>query len=372
MSKVPQSGRMLGRGHSTDACWVPNGSRPIVVEYIPGGKYRKVSGVVCVAVTMAILVACSDRTTRGSSNQHTVANTHSDLIAAARARLSAESAGRAAGDPTLASSLSAGDAAMADQAEARRIGNQIQAGDATDYGFETLNVVAYPLDRGNTDFFAIESGRAHSGGDVFREMELYHRDGQTNSWKATERAYINANIDLPPLKIDATGTAHLLTATESPPDQISDIANRYASTMNDGAASGKLKAGSFAPGPATTGMVQSATVFLAKASSHGFGSIHWAPRPGGQAVALTNGSLIFVSVQESQDLHQFTVGTATYFYSQDSKRLTYGGLLAPGNYSDISQVFTVSIAVVVAPPGLDVVAYESTLTATTGILTALQ
>jgi hypothetical protein len=272
----------------------------------------------------------------------------------------------------VASSLSGGNAATADQADARSLGNQIRAGDGTDYGFDTLAVTAYPLGRGGTDFIAFESGRAHSGGGIFREVELYHRDTPADSWKALERAYFNANIDLPQPKIDAGGYGRLLTAAEIPSGQISDVANRYASEMNDGAVSGKLRPGSFAPSAVTTGMVQSTAAFLTMASSHGRGSVHWAPRPGGQAVALTNGTLLFASVQESQSRHQFVGGTANYFYTQDSKRLSFGGLLAPGNYSDITQTFMVCIAVVVAPQGLDVVAVDSALTDTSGVLSSVQ
>jgi hypothetical protein len=325
-----------------------------------------------VVVTMAVLVACSGRGAGGgSASRSVVDNTHPDLVAAARARLGAESAGRAGGDPTLASSLSGGDAGAADQADARSLGNQIRAGDATDYGFDVLGVTAYPLGRGGTDFIAFEVGRTRSGGGIFREVELYHRDTPSGSWKALERAYFNANIDLPQLKIDAGGYAHLLTAAEIPSGQISDVAGRYASVMNDGAVSGRLSPGSFAPSQSTTGVIQSTTAFLSTASSHGAGSVRWTPRPAGQAVALTNGTLVFASVQESQSRHQFAVGSATYFYTQDSKRLSFGGLLAPGNYSGITQTFTVCIGVVVAQ-GLDVVAFESTLTDTRGVLSSLQ
>ncbi|MDQ6614123.1 MAG: hypothetical protein M3083_05095 [Actinomycetota bacterium] len=236
-------------------------------------------------------------------------------MAAARARLSAASSGQAAGDPATAASLSTGDAATIDGAYAKRLAHQISAGDTTDYAFDTLSVTAYPLDG---------SGR----GRLVSE---------------TEAKSLNARP--------------------------SDLASRYAAAMNDGATSGRLPAGSFAPSQSTTGEARSAAVSLVEASQHGTGSQHWDPRPGGQAVALTNGVLVFASARETRQIHKNVEGTARYFVIQDAQRLAFGGFLPPGNYSDVNQTLLVSLAVVVAPPSQpDVVALNTTIETATGVL----
>lgn len=316
-----------------------------------------------ISIVCVVIVAISTMATSCSKHKAASPATHPDLIAAAKARLGALSTGIATGDAALASSLSSGDVATEDQASARRIGGQITSGDTIDYAFDILSVKTYPLNGGGSDFIAFENGRGHSGGGVFREVEIYHRGTPSSSWKATARSYFNDNIELPELKLDTKGSGQLLNDVA----QLSDVANRYASAMNDGSISGKLAVGTFAPSQATTGAITSAAEFLGTNSVHGTASVHWSPRPGGQAVALTEGVLVFASVQETKTIHEGVEGTKFYFVIQDAKRLVYGGLLPPGDYGDISQELLVSIAVVVSPKGWDVVGQNATLTTIDGI-----
>ena len=61
---------------------------------------------------------------------------------AVRARLTAESLGIDQGDTATATSLSQGDAAVADLNLAAAVGRQHAAGDTTDYGFDLVRITA--------------------------------------------------------------------------------------------------------------------------------------------------------------------------------------------------------------------------------------
>ncbi len=311
-------------------------------------------------LAIVLIAACSGQQARASQ---------ADLVAAVKARLTAESSGFASGNPAMAASLSTGDAATTDQTDATSIAGQISSGDTTDYAFDILNVEAYPLDWGNNDFIAFETVRAHSDGSISRAVELYHRNTPADRWKATVQASFNANIDLPQLKLNDKG-AHLLTAADMPSalSQPSAVASRYATAMNDGIGSGTLDAGSFVSSYATTGAVRSEANFISQYSSIGAGSAKWTALPDGEAVALANGDMVFASVDETETIQAKVEGTLRYFTTQDARRLEFGGLLAPGNYTHISQTFLVNLVVVVNRPGPpDVVAYGNTQIAIAGV-----
>jgi hypothetical protein len=314
---------------------------------------------VAIVIIVSLIVGCSAHQNLGSPV---------DLVSAATARLTAESSGDASGNVALATSWSTGDAATVDQLNAQALAGQRASGDTTDYAFDILGVDAYPLDGGATDFIALETIRAHSDGGIFREVELYHRQAPSAQWKATMEAWFNDNIELPHLQL--TGSeAHQLTPAQEQSDgaQPSALASQYATAMNDAATTEKLGAGSFAPGVATTGMVDSETSFIDGDSGLGTASVQWAPRAGGEAVALSDGALVFTTVIETKTIVQKNVGTLQYFVTQDSKRLAWGGLLAPGNYTHLTQTLLVTIAVVVTGNGLpDVVAEQGTTTAISG------
>jgi len=333
----------------------------MTVNCVPTRPRRQATFII---FAILLLASCSGQQSEGSQ---------ATLVAAADARITAESNGFTAGNATVASSLSTGELAMADQTAARGIAGQIANGDTTNYGLDILHVDAYPLDGGTTDFIAYETVRSHADGSVSRAVELYHRDTAASPWKATTEAWFNDNIDLPQLALGRTG-GHLLTAAQMQSDQAepSLLAARYASAMDDGTTTGQLDAGSFAPSEATTGVINSDESHVSAYANIGTASVQWTTEPGGEAVALTDGELVFATVEKTESYQGKVQGNLRYFVNQDPKRLNYGGLLAPGNYTAISQSYLVTIAVVVTGQGApDVVAMNSTLTSITGTPTGI-
>ena len=302
------------------------------------GFLRRAAALVCVA---GLLAGCSKR---GSA-------TFPQLDAAARAHLVALSAGWAAGNPALATSLSTGVLAQRDSAAAQALGAQKQAGDITDYTFDVLSITAHPLDGGASDFIAYEQIQSNDTGAISNLVELYHRSGPSAPWKAYDRAYFADNIVLPVLQLDHHGSGHLLSASQATAAKAQpySLANQYSEAVS--AISGRLPAGSFLPGVYTTGEINDAAVYVSQATAHGVGSRQWLPEPGGEAVALANGVLSFGALRQTDAIYQNS-GTLDYFYVQDPKRITQSGLLAPGDYSQLTFVSLVTIAVVVTPTGL--------------------
>lgn len=324
-------------------------------------------------VSLLILsAACSSKSEdshpwSSSVNSISSAKRHPELVAAAQQRLTARSNGFQAGDPTTASSLSSGNAAAADQAQALANKGLKDAGDTTLYGFDTLSVYAYPLDGGDTDFIAYEKLRNHSDASVYNRVELYHRENASAAWKATAQARFADNIDLPPLKLDDKGNAHLLTAEEmtSQNAQPSEIAGKYAAAMTSGATTGKLPDNTFVPGQYTTGQVNDAAVYLAQVKGTGAGEVEWDARGGQQGVALASGVLTFSFLERVRTFRS----TGEIFAVQDPQRRSFGGLLAAGNYLQISETYLITIASAVPKDGLpDVVGLETVATAVTGQL----
>ena len=124
--------------------------------------------------------------------------------------------------------------------------------------------------------------------------------------------------------------------------------------------SSRLPDGTFAAGEFTTGEVTYATDFLSSLSDHGAGSLRWEGRPGGVAVALTDGVLAFATLQRQQGLQRFADGTARYFVTQDPKRVNYSALIPPGRYSALTLVSSATVAIVVRPSALpDVVGRDA-------------
>lgn len=359
------------------------------------GRARRCTALLAVLLAAA---ACSTRSPAAHPASPAASppsgGTHADLVAAATARLRAQSAGFAAGDPARASSLSTGDAAADDQATARSLEGQQASGDTTDHGFDILTVAATPLsgggpglgptggptgeptggptgEPGGSDFLAYEQARAHADGGVFWQVELYHRDAATGPWRATTRAVLADNIDLPALRLDAQGNADLLSPAElaAASAKPGDIARSYAVAMNAGAQVGRLPADTFGPGRYTTGTILDAVQFLAGASDHGSGTARWSNSTGGPGVALRHGVLVFGSLTRTQTIQEAPAPNNQYFFQiQDPRRLTYGGLLAPGDYVAVTQTFTVRLAAVVSPSGLpDVVGLSTVITAVDGV-----
>jgi hypothetical protein len=248
-------------------------------------------------------------------------------------------------------------------AAARTIAAQMQAGDTTDVAFDTISIVPHPLDAGASDFVAYEKVRFHSTGAATNLVELYHRDAVAAPWKAAYRAYFADNIDLPALRLDHDGRGHLLTAPEMTRQkaQPEDLAGRYAAavTFPSPAQPGVGVATAFRPGQYTTGEVTDARNFTTIFADHGFGRRQWAASPGGGAVALVDGVLTLATVQKVQVIHEDAVGTVDYFVVQDAKRLDFGGLLAPGHYSDLTSVSSVGIGVVTGAGPPDVVGRDT-------------
>ncbi|MDQ3570381.1 MAG: hypothetical protein M3396_07110 [Actinomycetota bacterium] len=296
-------------------------------------------------------------------------NKHADLVGAVQQRLSALASAYTMGNPDAAASLSTGDQALMDQASARGFQGQRAAGDTTDHGFEVVRVQAYPLDGGATDFVAYAKTRSLSDAAVHNLVELYHRDNASAPWKTTARVNLADNIDLPQLKLDGNGNAHLLDAEEMRALNAApaDVAARYAGAMNNGGPSGKLPSGSFTPGQYTTGEIQAIGSFLNRFREHGSAEQRWEPRPGGQAVALTAGTLVFARLQQTRAVQHEGEGDKAFFVTQDRRRLAFGGLLAPGDYDDLSWTSMAVIAVVLPQQGLpDVVGRAQVNTALTG------
>jgi hypothetical protein len=289
------------------------------------------------------------------------------LDAAARAHLVALSEGWSAGSPALASSLSTGQVAIRDAAAAESLGAEEAAGDPTDFAFDIVSLFSHPLNGGGSDFIAYEKLRFHSSGTDSNMVELYHRDSPTAPWKAAYRAYFADNIDLPVLRLDRSGGGQLLTASEltAQKAQPTDLAGRYAEAV---AVSGSGRA-AFLPGQYTSGEVTDARNLISVYSDHGTVSRQWQPRPGGVAVALTAGVLVFANLQRVQVIEQYSIGTLHYFTVQDPRRVEFGGLLAPGHYSDLHATSSVTIAVVVTAGGTpDVVGRDSQVTSIDGQL----
>lgn len=292
------------------------------------------------------------------------------LVAAVRARLAAESAGFASGNPALAASLTSGDTATEDQIGATALHNVIERGDPTNYAFAVVDVTAYPLDGGATDFIAEETTRDDAGGGIGRYLELFHRSGPADQWRAFTSVGLNANIDPPPLKL-AGGDAHLLSAAaqQAAGAEPQAIASRYVSAMNAGADTGQLPSGTFAPSSSTTGVVGSELTFTDDFDTDGTGTITWTTRPGGEALRLTDGVLVFCSAQEVKTIRRAAYGDTRYFVTQDPEERAWGGLLTPGNYADITETMLVTLAVVVPTSGLpDVVGMNESEISVTGTL----
>lgn len=295
------------------------------------------------AITFAILAACSAAARRPT--------TFADLDAAARGHLTTLSSGRVGGNAALAASLSAGEVAIRDDAGARAAQAQEAAGNTTDFGFDVISVASHPLDGGTADFIAFEKIRFRSDGVAANLIEIYHRDDRAALWKSVFRCVLAANIDLPTLQVDAHGSGHVLAiadlqARHATPDE---LGARYAAAVS---AKSRLPDGTFAAGEFTSGEVTYATNFLSSVSDHGSGSLRWENRPGGTAVALTDGVLVFATLQREQSLHKFADGATRYFVVQDPKRVNYSGLIPPGQYSGLTLVSSVTVAIVVRPTAL--------------------
>ena len=285
------------------------------------------------------------------------------LEQAARSRLVALSDGEIAGDPAKAASLTTGEAAVQADATARATAGEIAAGAPTPFGFDVVSVDAHPLDGGATDFVAFEKVRSRASGSYSNLVELYHRDGPTSPWRAAYAAWLEDNIDPPVLALNGNGNGHLVA------DDPGAMAMRYAVAVTVVSPTGQLPAGSFEPGAYTLGEVVSASEAISAQLPHGHRSRQWATRPGGATVALRAGTLVFATLQETETVHFDVVGTSHYFLIQDPKRVSMGGLLAPGNYSDVRETKSVIIAVVVAPGRLpDVVGRSVVATSTDGQL----
>ncbi len=269
------------------------------------------------------------------------------LNAAAMAHLSVVSTGVASGNPEQAASLSTGQVAIRDAANARSSGAQKAAGDTVDYAFDVINLDAHPLDGGTSDFIAFESIREHATGVRDNLFEVYHRDSTTGPWRAMHRVYLATNLE-PSL----FGSGHLLSTQEAniQHDQPDDVARRYATVMSF--TSGQLPPGTFAPGEYTSGELRNSADYMNVASEHGSGSRMWRAAAGGMTVALASGVLTFGTLEQVAYLHQNSDPSSSYFTVQDQKRIHYGGLLEPGQYSDLTTTTSVTIAVVVRSQGL--------------------
>lgn len=345
------------------------------------GRARRWTAVLALILAAPACRAGSPATRPATPTPTPVASgAHPDLVAAATNRLHAESAGFAAGDPARASSLSTGDASADDQSTARALKAQQAAGDTTDHGFDVLAVIAYPLTGGGNgsggngsggDFLAYEQARAHADGGVSWQVELYHRDAAAGPWKATSRAALADNIALPALRLDAQGSAALLSraALAAAGATPAEVTHAYGVAMNAGAQAGRLPADTFGPGPYTTGTILEAVQFLDGASDHGAGTIRWSNPTGGPGVALQEGALVFGSLTRVQTIQEAPAPNNQYFFQiQDPRRLTYGGFLAPGDYAAVTQTFTVRLAVAVPPAGVpDVVGLSTVATAVDGV-----
>lgn len=275
-----------------------------------------------------------------------------DLDAAARTHLTTASSGLASGNAQLAESRSAGEVAIRDDAAARAAGAREAAGNTTDAGFDVLSVASHPLDGGRADFIAFEKIRFRSSGAAANLVEVYHRDGQSAVWKAAYRVVLAANIDLPAIDVDAHGFGHILPAADLQARHAlpEELAARYGAAVS--AKTSRLPDGTFAAGEFTSGEVTEAANFFSSVSDHGAGSLQWEGRPGGIAVALTDGVIVFATLQREQSVHKFADGTTRYFVVQDPKRVNYSGLIAPGQYSGLTLVSSVTVAVVVRPDTL--------------------
>ena len=65
-------------------------------------------------------------------------------------------------------------------------------------------------------------------------------------------------------------------------------------------------------------------------------------------IRLAHGVLVFAYATEIERLRRDTnVNGKSYFVVQDPKRLNYGGLLAPGEYSSLDMSWDLTLAVVV-------------------------
>ncbi|MDP9073048.1 MAG: hypothetical protein M3N98_02540 [Actinomycetota bacterium] len=268
--------------------------------------------------------------------------------------------------------MSSGVLVARDQVAARTLGAQETAGDTTDYGFDVVAVTARPLNGGAADFIAYEKVRFHGTGEEKNIVELYHRDGRAALWKAVDRVYIADNIDLPALQLDTMGGGHLLSADEMTAQNIAqpeDLARRYATAVSVKTGSERLPAGSFQLGQFTSGEVTQAVDNAVVLSGVGTFSRQWEPHPGGEVVALMDGVLEFGYLGAVQVRHDISEGTIRYFMAQDQKRVNFGGLLAPGMYSDVTIASTVTVAVVVRPEALaDVVGRDEQVLSAQGQL----
>lgn len=315
-----------------------------------------------VALMVTALVGCSKTSERLGDQP--------GLVAAVKAYLAAESTGFASGNPALAASLSSGDAATEDQAEATALHSQMERGDPTNYAFTVVAVTAYPIDGGATNFISEDTTRDDADGGVGRYLDLFQRPGPSGTWRAFAGVGLNANIDPPTLRLTA-GDAHLLTAAEAQAVGADPqaIANRYVSAMNAGADTGQLDSGAFAPSASTTGVVDSELAFKEIYDIDGSATLTWTARPGGDAVQLANGVLVFCSAQEVKTINRATYGNTKYFVTQDAQERSWGGLLAPGNYASITETMLVSLAVVVPRSGLpDVIGMDESNTSVTGTI----
>jgi hypothetical protein len=280
------------------------------------------------------------------------------LDAVARARLTALSLALTQGDPQAAAASGAGDVAVRDAAGARAAAAQKSAGNTTDVGFDVLSLASHPLDGGNTDFITFEKVRLRASGEANNSVEIYHRDSEATPWKATYEATFANNIDLPSLRLDARGNGHLLSAKEMAAQHAlpEDLMKQYAAGF-----------GTFAPGEFTSGEATYEANWLSSVDDHGAGLIRWDPQPGGVAVALADGALVFGSLQRNQSLHKFALGTTSYFVVQDPKRVNYSGILDPGHYTDLAFRSLVTLAVEVRAAGPpDVVGREEVVVAAQG------
>jgi hypothetical protein len=171
--------------------------------------------------------------------------------------LSALSEGLVGGLPEAASSLSAGDFAARDEAEARALGDQRAARSTTDYGFDILSVTARPLDGGAGDLIAFEKVHFHSGGVAKNIVGLYHRAAGSAVCKAVERAYVADNLGVPALRLDSGGSGHLLLVdeTQALASRPEDLAGRYAAVVSTPSGAVRLPGGSFEPGQFTSGEI---------------------------------------------------------------------------------------------------------------------
>lgn len=292
------------------------------------------------------------------------------LIAAVRARLSAESQGFEAGDPAEAASLSKGQAATVDRFAAAGIHGQRAGGDTSDYGFDILGISVYPLDGGTRAFVGFIKGRTNDTGDVFSQVELYQRGRGRGPWKALETASLAANLDPPALQLDAHGDGHLLSARQMRAMKADPaaIAQRYAAFATAGEGSGKPEPGDFQTGPFTTGEVRSEAGLLESITGNGTADLGWAAGTGGEAVALRSGALVFAHVTQTTEEQRGRSGPTQSFFVQDGQRMNWGGLLAPGDYSSLRIVDSATLVVAVPRQGLpDVIAESDVVTSCTGI-----